>query len=176
MSRRAVILTVVGLVMTLTLLPSHAARAVRAVHADTVDLPTYYPSQLARGSHGSIHPGTEVCTIGEVESTHKERDGDHHVWTCERTVVPIGTGDSADTPPQAPPHAWKAGPLPHTMPERRRLCVLGEIVPRHPLPVPRVGLRIRMCGLWVEEDLAHGWVELHRVTSWATVAGGPPSL
>lgn len=122
-----------------------AALALLLATSAKAQAPTYAPAYLATAAPAGTFPaGKPLCSVGFVESKHHERDGDEHVWLC-------GTADK------------------RTMKVRRRECILGEIVPSHPLPAPRVGQRISMCGVWVEVDLAHGWPELHPVSGWAVV-------
>lgn len=110
------------------------------------------PSYLAQAP-GELCLGEIVCSVGLVESVHRERDGDLHVWLCEE-------------------------PGRYRQDQRRGECILGEIVPSRPLPRPRVGSRVEMCGVWGQPrigpgggevwvllDKEHGWPELHPVTS-----------
>lgn len=59
----------------------------------------------------------------------------------------------------------KRNPSKRHMPERRLECVLAEIVPSWPIIRPRRGSRVKVCGLWVEQDQPHMWTELHPATS-----------
>lgn len=43
--------------------------------------------------------------------------------------------------------------------------VVAEIIPQIPLPAPKKGQRIEVCGI-SRYDKHHGWPELHPVTSW----------
>jgi len=95
-------------------------------------------ADLSQFRHPAVRWGAPVCAVGFVESVRTERDGDIHVWLCPSSTE-------------------------RRMPERRRACVLGEIVPSGPLSRPVRGAHVRMCGRWVESDIPHGWTELHPV-------------
>jgi len=146
----------------LATLPPHAFRVVVLLILMAVGLlvpgsataadapfPTYPATQLSQYQHKALRlrPGQLVCAVGFVESTRREKDGDLHVWVCSDPAT-----------------------LHWTMTQRRGSCVLGEIVPGHPLPRPAKGLQIKMCGKWVEEDLQHGWTEFHPVMGWCSPA------
>jgi len=100
----------------------------------------FSPADLAQKHHGPHRLGEIVCVAGYAEMIHAEADGDVHVWVCPT-------------------------PTKRHMPERRRECVLAEIVPGRPLPRPRRGAHVKVCGRWVEEDSPHLWTELHPATS-----------
>lgn len=114
------------------------------------------PSRAAGGEDGYVevalpdfalapadaHLPTHLCTVGEVASVRKEKDGDVHVRLCSFSSDPALGG-------------WG-------------YCVVLEIIPELPIARPRKGSRIRACGIqrW---DSAHRWQEIHPLLNWEEV-------
>ncbi len=54
-----------------------------------------------------------------------------------------------------------------------RARVVAEIIPALPLPRPRKGQQIRVCGI-ARWDRHHGWPEVHPVERWEVVGPRQP--
>jgi hypothetical protein len=48
--------------------------------------------------------------------------------------------------------------------------LVTEVIPKHRLPIPKVGSRVSVTGTWVR-DVPNGWNELHPVWSFEVLSG-----
>jgi len=106
---------------------------------------TFHPMQIGqlaheRPEHWSGKMATHVCVRGWPTYEKLEEDGDHHVRICDD---------------------------PKVQGMNRSRCLVGEVIPAVPLPLPEVGKEYDFCGVtrWDGETPNHGWWELHPLLS-----------
>lgn len=89
--------------------------------------------------------------VGVVRADHREHDGDCHV-NVKLDAPYTALLNAANT--------TKAHGL-----------LITEVIPKHPVPIPRIGSHVRILGTWVL-DKSTGWRELHPVWSITVLSAG----
>ncbi|TML98753.1 MAG: hypothetical protein E6G10_21885 [Actinobacteria bacterium] len=109
---------------------------------------------MQRPGQLSVLDGANPCrtATGTVTSSHVEHDGDCHVnVSVDAAYTGLLNGVNRS-----------AGGL------------ITEVIPSHPLPIPKVGSHVSILGTWVN-DHATGWNELHAVWSYQILSGSTGS-